>query len=101
MRILLTHDALHLMPVKAADIISVYLQAPISEKRYIFCGPEFGLDNVGKQAKIVRDLYGVKSAGSYFWHHIRSYMAHLVFESSKADPDVWMWRSVFKDGDSA
>ena len=51
--ILLTHAALHLTPVKAADIHSAYLQAPISEKHYILCGPEFGLENVGKRAKIV------------------------------------------------
>ena len=41
------------MPVKAEDIRIAYLQAPTSEKHYIFCESEFVLDNVGKQAKIV------------------------------------------------
>ena len=51
--IFLTNYALRLAPVKAAHICSAYLQAPTSEKHYIICRPEFGLDNVVKQAKIV------------------------------------------------
>ena len=39
---------------------SAYLQAPTSENHFIFFGPEFGLENVGKRAKIMRDLYGGK-----------------------------------------
>ena len=52
-RILLTHAALNFTPLNAAYIRSVYLQYPTSENHYIFCVPEFGLDNVGKRAKIL------------------------------------------------
>ena len=92
-RILLTHAAVHKVSVKAADIRNAYLQAPTSEKHYIICGPEFGLENEGKRTVIVRALYGGKSAGADFCHHLRSCMDHLGFESSLADPYVWMRRS--------
>ena len=97
-RILLTHDNLHWTDVKAADIHCAHLQAPTSEKHYIICGPGFGLDNVGKRAVIKRALYVGKSAGSDIWHHLRSCMYHLSFKSSKAEPDIWMRRSVRADG---
>ena len=42
-RILLTHAALHGVPVMDADVRNAYLQAPTSEKHYIICGPEFGI----------------------------------------------------------
>ena len=99
-RIILTHTALHLTPVKAEDIQSLYLQYPTSEKHYIFCGPGFGLENVGNRAKTLRTLYGGKSAGFNFWHHLRRCMAHVGFESPKADTDVWMRQSVCKDGET-
>ena len=86
--------------MNSAYIISAYLQAPESENHYIFCGREFGLDNVVKQATIVRALYEGKSAGSDFWHHLQSCMAHLGFETSKADPDVCTWISVQKGGET-
>ena len=97
-RILLTHAALHGVPVMAADVRNAYLQAPTSEKHYIICGPEFGIEHVGKKAVITQALYGGKCAGRDFWHHLRSCMKFLGFESSRADPDVWMRESVREDG---
>ena len=97
-RILLTHAALHGTDVMTADILNAYLQAPTSEKHYVICGPEFGLEHVGKRALITRALYGGKAAGRDFLHHLRSCMKHIGFESSKADPDVWFCESVRKDG---
>jgi hypothetical protein len=44
-RIALTYAALNGLPVCAADIQNAYLQAPSSQKHYITCGPEFGLEN--------------------------------------------------------
>eukprot|EP00957_Ditylum_brightwellii_P159997 12179539-Ditylum_brightwellii.AAC.1 len=43
-----TYAALNKLDVWAADIQNTYLQAPSSEKHYIVCGAEFGLENVGK-----------------------------------------------------
>ena len=85
-----TYAALSGLDVCAADIRNAYLQAPSSQKDYVICGPEFGLENVGKVALIHRALYGGKSAGKDFRNHLRSCMRHLDFVSCPADPDVWM-----------
>ena len=61
-RIAFTYAALNNLDVWAADIQNAYLQAPSSQKHYIVCGAEFGLENVGKQALIRRALYGGKPA---------------------------------------
>jgi len=37
------------------------LQAPTSQKNYIFCSPEFEIENAGKQALIHHALYGGKT----------------------------------------
>ena len=60
----LPRSALNDLPVCACDIQNAYLQAPSSETRYVVCGPEFGLENVGKHAIIIRALYGGKSTGA-------------------------------------
>jgi hypothetical protein len=97
-RIALTYAALNDLDVTAADIRNAYLQAPSSEKHYIICGPEFGLENVGKRALIRRALYGGKSAGRDFRNHLRACMRHLDFQSCPADPDVWMRPAKKSDG---
>ena len=62
--IALTYAALMNVDVCACEIQNAYLQTPSTEKHYIICGPEYGLENVGKYAIIVRALYGGKSAGA-------------------------------------
>jgi hypothetical protein len=89
-RIALTYAALNDLDVWAADMRNAYLQAPSSQKDYVICGPEFGLENVGKRALIRRALHGGKTAGADFRHHLRECMRQLNFTSSLADPDVWM-----------
>jgi hypothetical protein len=97
-RIAFTYAALNGLDVFAADIRNAYLQAPSSQKDYIICGPEFGIENVGRVALIVRALYGGKSAGKDFRNHLRSCMRHLNFVSCPADPDVWMRPAKRSDG---
>ena len=97
-RIAFTYAALNNLQVCAADIQNAYLQAPSSEKHYVVCGPEFGLENVGRKAIIVRALYGGKSAGADYWRHVRKAMEEMSFESCKADPDVWMRPGTRADG---
>ena len=46
-RIAFTYTALNGLDVFAADIRNTYLQVPLSQKHYIICGPEFGLENEG------------------------------------------------------
>ena len=88
-RILLTNASLLGIDVVVADIRNAYLQAPISEKHYIMCGPEFGLEHVGKRKFIVRALCGGKVAGRDFWYHLRSCMKDVLgFELCLANPDV-------------
>ena len=99
-RIALTYAALNELDVFAADIRNAYLQAPSSQKDYIVCGPEFGLENQGKVALIHRALYGGKSAGRDFRNHLRSCMHFLGFKSCPADPDVWMRPAIKSDGTS-
>jgi len=70
----------------------------MSEKHYIICGPEFGLENIGRIGVIIRALYGGKSAGADYWRHVRTAMNELGFESCKADPDVWLRLSTKVDG---
>ena len=89
-RIALTYAALNGLNICAGDIQNAYLQAPATEKHFIICGPEFGLENVGKRAIIVRALYGGKSAGADYWRHVRKAMDEMGFKSCKADPDLWM-----------
>jgi hypothetical protein len=97
-RISLTYAALNDLDVMAADIRNAYLQAPSSQKDYIVCGPEFGLEHKGKTALVTRALYGGKSAGKDFRNHLRSCMRHLDFKSCLADPDVWMRPAQKPDG---
>ena len=97
-RIAFTYAALNGLSIWAADIRNAYLQAPSSQKNYIICGPEFGLENVGKVALIHRALYGGKAAGRDFRNHLRSCMHFLNFEPCPADPDVWMRPAIKSDG---
>ena len=97
-RIAFTYAALNDIDVWAADIKTAYLQAPSSQKDFIICGSEFGLENVGKRALIHRALYGGKSAGRDFRNHLRSCMRHMGFTSCLADPDVWLRPAKKNDG---
>ena len=51
-------------------------------------GPEFGAD-AGKKAFLVCTLYGLKSAGDSFSHHLANCMRTLGYSSCKADSDLW------------
>ena len=97
-RIALTYSALNYLLVCACDIQNAYLQASSSEKCYVVCGPEFGLENVGKHAIIVRALYGGKSAGADYWRHVCSSMEEMGFSSCKAGPDVWIRPALKSNG---
>ena len=46
-QIALTYAALNDLDVFTADIWNAYLQAPSSQKGYIICGPEFGVEKIG------------------------------------------------------
>ena len=98
-RIALTYAALNDVKVTACDIKNAYLQAPSSEKHYVVCGLEFGIENQGRIALIRRALYGGKSSGADFWRHLRTCMEHLGFQSCKADGDIWLRPALKDNGD--
>ncbi len=58
----LTYAALFGLPVWGADIRNAHLQALSSEKHFIICGPEFGVENKGRVALVYHTLYGGKVA---------------------------------------
>ena len=97
-RIEFTYAALNGLDVWSADVQNAFLQDPCSEKHYTVCGPEFGIEFIGKLAIIVRAAYGLKSSGADFRNHQRNCMEHLGYESCKADPDVWMRSATRTDG---
>ena len=97
-RIGFTYAALNELEVCAGDIRNAYIQAISSPKGFIICGPEFGIENIGKRALIKRALYGGKAAGRDFRNHLRSCMRHIGFTSCLADPDVWFRPSIKRDG---
>ena len=87
-RIELTYVYLNDVDVTAADIQNAYLQATYSEKHYLICGKEFGVEHKGKTALIRCALYGEKLAGRDFWTHLKICMTFLGFKSCQADPDI-------------
>ena len=97
-RIAFTYAALNGLDIMAADIQNAYLQAPISEKYWTICGPEFGAEIEGSKAYIVRALYGCKSSGRDFRQHLRECMEMLGYRSCLADPDLWIREDVSDNG---
>jgi hypothetical protein len=88
-RIALRYTSLNGIDDTATDIRNAYIQAPSSRKDFIVCGPEFGLEHVGKKARLHRALYGGKTAGRDFRDHLQACMQHLGFKSCLADPGVY------------
>ena len=94
----LTHDYLNDLPIFACDIQNACLQVPSSEKYYIVCGPQFGLENKWKHTMIVRSLNGWKSSGNGYWRYASCAMEDMLFLSCKSDPDVQLWPSLKSNG---
>jgi hypothetical protein len=88
-RIALTLAALDDLDVMMGDTENAYLTAPITEKVWTVLGPEFGED-AGNRALIVREIYGIKSAGTAFRNHLASCMDHLGWKPCLAYRYLWM-----------
>lgn len=99
-RITFTYVALNKLNLCASDIRNAYLQAPSSQKDYIVCWLEFGLENVGRVALIHREIYGGKVADRDYSNHLRSFMKFSNFCPSPVDPDVWMQPAMKANGTS-
>ena len=97
-RILLTIAALNDLRVMGADVQNAFLTAPNKEKCWMIAGPEFGPDK-GKTFLVVKALYGLKSASFSFRSYMAEKLSQLGFQSSLADPDVWLRAAVKGDGE--
>jgi hypothetical protein len=97
-RILLTVAALNELDVLGADVQNAFLTAPNKEKVWMIAGPEFGADE-GKTFIVVRALYGLKSASFSFRSYMAEKLTDLGFQSSLADPDVWLRAATKGDGE--
>ena len=97
-RILLLAAALNVLEVKGADARNAFLSANNLEKHWLRAGPEFGPEQ-GKVFIVVRDLYGLKSASAAFRAFLALKLDEIGFQSSSADPDVWMGPAVKFNGE--
>ncbi len=84
--------ALNGQKVMGADCEGAYLNADSREKLYTKLGPEMGL-LAGRYAKIVRALYGSRSAAASWRSAISGVIEAMNFQMCRADNDVWMRRS--------
>ena len=98
-RILLTIAALNDLEVMGADVQNAFLTAPNKEKCWIIAGPEFGPDE-GKTFLVVKALYGLKSASFSFRSFMAEKLVDMGFQSSLADPDVWLRPATKGDGEN-
>ena len=97
-RILLMIAALNELEVLGADVQNAFLTAPNKEKVWMVAGPEFGADE-GKTFLVVRALYGLKSASFSFRSYMAAKLTELGFQSTLADPDVWLRAASKGDGE--
>lgn len=96
-RIALTIAALNDLDILSCDIQNAYLTAKCRERIYTKAGPEFGSD-AGKWMIVTRALYGLKSSGAAFRALLADTLREAGYESTKADPDVWIRPAVKPDG---
>ena len=89
-RITFTYVVLNGINVFTEYIKNAYLQDPSSQKYFIICGKEFGLENKSKETLIRRALYGGKSAGRYFRNHLHACIRHMDLGSFLEDSYVYM-----------
>ena len=76
--IALHYVSLNELEVKVVDVRNAYLQASSSEKNYIVCNDDFGIENRGTVVLIRHALYGGKLAGHNYWVHMRKCMKKLA-----------------------
>jgi hypothetical protein len=91
--------ALNDLELLSADVDNAYLNAYTKEKVHTICGVEFGQNLVGRIAVITRALYGLKSSGAAWRSMFATTLYDLDFQSSLADPDVWLQAATKPSGE--
>ncbi len=89
--------ALNDIDLISCDLENAYLNAPCREKIWFEGGVECGADR-GKVCVVTRSLYGLKSAGAAFRSTLAQTLRDLGYDSSRADPDVWLRKAVKENG---
>lgn len=89
--------ALNNIDIMSVDLENAFIQAPCREKVWFEGGIETGEDR-GKVCVVVRSLYGLKSAGAAFRSSLAQALQDLGYQSTKADPDVWIRKAARVDG---
>jgi hypothetical protein len=91
--------ALNDLNIMSCDLENAYLNAPCREKIWFEGGIECG-EAYGKVVCIlvVRSLYGLKSAGAAFRSSLAQILQDRGYQSTKADPDVWLRKATKDDG---
>ena len=90
--------ALNDLEVQGSDVQNAFLSAKNLEKHWLRAGPEFGAEQ-GKVFIVVRALYGLKSASAAFRAFMARKLDEIGFQSSPADPDIWLRPAVKFNGD--
>jgi hypothetical protein len=80
---------MHGLECVAGDVGNAYLTSYTTEKLYIIAGKEFGPELEGKRLKVVKSVYGTKSAAARFHESLSAKLRHINFRPSRADPDLW------------
>jgi hypothetical protein len=89
--------ALNGVDIMSCDLENAYLNALTREKIWFEGGAECGEDQ-GKVLIVTRALYGLKGSGASWRSALAEVLIDLKFESTKADPDVWIRAAVRDDG---
>jgi Reverse transcriptase (RNA-dependent DNA polymerase) len=98
-RIAFLYASLNNLKVMTADVQGAYLNAPCKEKVYTRCGPEFGPENIGNIAVIVKALYGLRTSAFAWREHLSDTLeSSLEFSHCLADNEVWMRPATTTDG---
>ena len=91
--------ALNELDVMSTDVGNAYLNTVCREKVHVKYGRElFGTEHEGKYAIISRALYGIKTSGASWRHHLAAEIRELGFMNTKADVDVYRRKSAKTDG---
>jgi hypothetical protein len=92
--------ALNNLQICAADVTNAFIDADCREKIWTVAGPEFGATEQGCVMIIKKALYGLKSSGPAWRAIFATTLTDMGYQSTKADPDVWIRAQVLRDGAS-
>ena len=90
--------ALNDVPLLSCDVMNAYLNAPCLEKIWFVGGRETG-DGFGKVCILTRALHGLRSSGRAWRTEFAKALDSVGFQSTKADPDVWIRAARKTNGD--